>query len=100
MAQLRVENSTLFKQLTEITQKFNDALIDNRVLKSDVEALRAKARFLFYWSQNLNITNAAIRIFSIDKAYLSSRLIFSLNFILQVKMAEEIVTRSVIRPGK
>lgn len=42
--QLRVENSSLFKQLNEITQKFNDAAVDNRVLKSDVEALRAKVK--------------------------------------------------------
>ncbi|KAH7351582.1 hypothetical protein KP509_19G004100 [Ceratopteris richardii] len=44
VAQLRVENSALFKQLNEITQKFNTALVDNRVLKSDVEALRIKVR--------------------------------------------------------
>ncbi|KAJ7534864.1 hypothetical protein O6H91_12G020500 [Diphasiastrum complanatum] len=42
--QLRVENSTLLKQLTEISQKFHEAAIDNRVLKSDVEALRAKVK--------------------------------------------------------
>lgn len=44
VAQLRVENSSLFKQLNDITQKFNNALVDNRVLKSDVEALRAKVK--------------------------------------------------------
>eukprot|EP00249_Psilotum_nudum_P010285 c22449_g1_i1 orf=364-1863(+) len=44
VAQLRVENSSLFKQLTEISQKFNEAAVDNRVLKSDVEALRAKVK--------------------------------------------------------
>ncbi|KAI5073071.1 hypothetical protein GOP47_0011084 [Adiantum capillus-veneris] len=44
VAQMRVENSSLFKQLTEITQKLNNALVDNRVLKSDVEALRAKVK--------------------------------------------------------
>ncbi|KAH7441308.1 hypothetical protein KP509_03G033300 [Ceratopteris richardii] len=44
VAQMRVENSSLFKQLTEITQKLNDALVDNQVLKSDVEALRAKVK--------------------------------------------------------
>ncbi|KAI5080769.1 hypothetical protein GOP47_0003952 [Adiantum capillus-veneris] len=44
VAQLRVENSSLFKQLNEITQKFNNALVDNRVLKADVEALRAKVK--------------------------------------------------------
>lgn len=44
VAQMRVENSSLFNQLTEITQKLNNALVDNRVLKSDVEALRAKVK--------------------------------------------------------
>lgn len=44
VAQMRVENASLFKQLTEITQKLNNALVDNRVLKSDVEALRAKVK--------------------------------------------------------
>jgi hypothetical protein len=42
VAQLRVENTTLVKRLTDISHKFNEAAVDNRVLKSDVEALRAK----------------------------------------------------------
>lgn len=45
VAQLRVENTTLVKRLTDISQKFSDAAVDNRVLKSDVEALRAKVHF-------------------------------------------------------
>lgn len=40
--QLRGEYSTLFKQLTNARQQFKDASTNNRVLKSDVEALRAK----------------------------------------------------------
>ncbi|KAG6552193.1 hypothetical protein Mapa_006041 [Marchantia paleacea] len=44
VAQLRVENTTLVKRLTDISQKFSDAAVDNRVLKSDVEALRAKVK--------------------------------------------------------
>ncbi|CAN6452653.1 unnamed protein product [Victoria cruziana] len=39
--QLRGENSSLFKQLTEISQRCKDAANNNLVLKSDVEALRA-----------------------------------------------------------
>lgn len=39
---LRGENATLFKQLTDASQQFKDATTNNRVLKSDVEALRAK----------------------------------------------------------
>lgn len=44
VAQLRVENSSLFNRFTEINQKYNEASVDNRVLKSDVEALRAKVK--------------------------------------------------------
>ncbi|KAK1315970.1 Basic leucine zipper 9 [Acorus calamus] len=40
--QLRGENATLYKQLTDANQQFTDAATDNRVLKSNVEALRLK----------------------------------------------------------
>ena len=30
------------KRLTDISQKYNEAAVDNRVLKADVETLRAK----------------------------------------------------------
>lgn len=43
--QLRGENSSLYKQLTEISQQCESAAINNRVLKSDVEALRATVWF-------------------------------------------------------
>ncbi|KAI3468443.1 hypothetical protein Pfo_025106 [Paulownia fortunei] len=42
--QLRGENSSLFKQLADASQQFKDATTNNRVLKSDVEALRAKVK--------------------------------------------------------
>ncbi|XP_052170080.1 basic leucine zipper 9 isoform X2 [Diospyros lotus] len=42
--QLRGENASLLKQLTGTTQQFKDAATNNRVLKSDVEALRAKVK--------------------------------------------------------
>lgn len=45
--QLRGENSTLFKNLTNANQQFKDASMNNRVLKSDVEALRAKVPKIF-----------------------------------------------------
>ncbi|XP_051119399.1 bZIP transcription factor RISBZ4-like isoform X2 [Andrographis paniculata] len=41
---LRGENETLFKQLAEATQQFKDSTMNNRVLRSDVEALRAKVK--------------------------------------------------------
>ncbi|XP_022754402.1 basic leucine zipper 9-like isoform X2 [Durio zibethinus] len=42
--QLRVQNDSLCEQLTNAHQQFRDAEINNRVLKSDVEALRAKVK--------------------------------------------------------
>lgn len=42
VAQLRAENSTLLQKLQEITYMHKDASVDNRILKADVEALRAK----------------------------------------------------------
>ncbi|XP_031474005.1 light-inducible protein CPRF2-like [Nymphaea colorata] len=44
VAQLRVENSSLLKRLTDISQKYNEASVDNRILKADVETLRAKVK--------------------------------------------------------
>ncbi|XP_072952012.1 bZIP transcription factor RISBZ2-like [Typha angustifolia] len=44
VSQLRVENSSLLKRLTDINQKYNDAAVDNRVLKADVETMRAKVK--------------------------------------------------------
>lgn len=44
VAQVRVENSSLLKRLTDISQKYNEAAVDNRVLKADVETLRAKVK--------------------------------------------------------
>ncbi|XP_039138972.1 bZIP transcription factor RISBZ4-like [Dioscorea cayenensis subsp. rotundata] len=42
--QLREENSSLYKQLTDANQQFGEAVTDHRVLKSDVEALRVKVK--------------------------------------------------------
>ncbi|GFY90691.1 bZIP transcription factor family protein [Actinidia rufa] len=44
VSQLRVENSSLLKRLTDISQKYNESAVDNRVLKADVETLRAKVK--------------------------------------------------------
>ncbi|XP_078435529.1 light-inducible protein CPRF2-like [Wolffia australiana] len=44
VSQLRVENSTLLKRLTDINQKFNEAAVNNRILKADVETWRAKVK--------------------------------------------------------
>ena len=42
--QLRGESATLFKQLADANQQFKDSTTNNRVLRSDVEALRAKVK--------------------------------------------------------
>jgi len=39
---LKGENATLFQRLSEANQQFSTAVTDNRILKSDVEALRVK----------------------------------------------------------
>ncbi|XP_029126966.1 light-inducible protein CPRF2 [Cajanus cajan] len=44
VSQLRGENSSLLKRLTDVSQKYGDAAVDNRVLKADVETLRAKVK--------------------------------------------------------
>ncbi|KAG5244994.1 light-inducible protein [Salix suchowensis] len=43
-SQLRVENSSLLKRLADISQKYSESAVDNRVLKADIETLRAKVR--------------------------------------------------------
>ncbi|KAK3188676.1 hypothetical protein Dsin_028237 [Dipteronia sinensis] len=44
VSQLRVENSSLLKRSTDISQKYNEAAVKNRVLKADVETLKAKVK--------------------------------------------------------
>ncbi|CAH2044593.1 unnamed protein product [Thlaspi arvense] len=44
VSQLRTENSKLLKGLTDVTQTFNDAAVENRVLKANIETLRAKVK--------------------------------------------------------
>ncbi|KAL2478249.1 Basic leucine zipper 63 [Forsythia ovata] len=44
VSQLNVENSSLLKRLSHINQKYSEAAVDNRVLKADVETLRAKVK--------------------------------------------------------
>lgn len=47
VGQLRVEHSTLLKRLTDVNQKYDVAAVDNRILKADIETLRAKVSH--YW---------------------------------------------------
>lgn len=45
---LKGENATLYKQFTGAAQQYKEANTNNRVLKSDVEALRAKVYIISY----------------------------------------------------
>jgi len=38
------------KGLTDVTQTFNDASVENRVLKANIETLRAKVKILCFIS--------------------------------------------------
>ncbi|KAL5561804.1 hypothetical protein UlMin_031551 [Ulmus minor] len=44
VGQLRVEHSTLLKSLTDVNHKYDNAAVDNRILKADIETLRAKVK--------------------------------------------------------
>ncbi|THU61241.1 hypothetical protein C4D60_Mb07t21230 [Musa balbisiana] len=44
VSQLRVENSSLLKRLTNMNEKYDEAAADNRVLKADVETLKARVK--------------------------------------------------------
>ncbi|GLU03599.1 hypothetical protein SLE2022_207890 [Rubroshorea leprosula] len=44
VGQLRVERSTLLKRLTDLNQKFDESAVDNRILKADIETLRARVK--------------------------------------------------------
>jgi len=39
----------LVKRLTDVNQKYTDSAVDNRVLKADVETLRAKVKPCFMY---------------------------------------------------
>lgn len=67
--QLRGENSTLFKNMTSANQQFKDATNNNRVLKSDVEALRAKVPNYLWISipKRMSLKTENIRNFEVYK---------------------------------
>nr|AHH92925.1 opaque-2-1 protein [Zea mays] len=44
VAQLKAENSCLLRRIASLNQKYNDANVDNRVLRADMETLRAKVK--------------------------------------------------------
>ncbi|KAK5813377.1 Light-inducible CPRF2 [Gossypium arboreum] len=44
VGQLRAEHSSLLKRLTDTNHKYDEAAVDNRILKADIETLRAKVK--------------------------------------------------------
>ncbi|XP_035550839.1 light-inducible protein CPRF2-like isoform X1 [Juglans regia] len=44
VSQLRAENSTLLERLSDMNQKYEQSGVDNRILKADIEALRANVK--------------------------------------------------------
>ncbi|KAK8342153.1 hypothetical protein V6Z11_A08G218000 [Gossypium hirsutum] len=42
VGQLRAEHSSLLERLTDMNHKYDEAAVDNRILKADIETLRAK----------------------------------------------------------
>ncbi|XP_024163331.1 light-inducible protein CPRF2 isoform X2 [Rosa chinensis] len=42
--QLRVENSALLKQLTDVNHKYDNSVVDRRILEANIETLRAKVK--------------------------------------------------------
>ncbi|XP_074588596.1 light-inducible protein CPRF2-like isoform X2 [Curcuma longa] len=44
VSQLRIEHSSLLNRLTDINKKYNDASVNNRILKADLETVRAKVK--------------------------------------------------------
>lgn len=52
---MKFENSSLLKRLTDVSQKYNEAAVDNRVLKADVETLRAKVCHFYFLIEDKTI---------------------------------------------
>ncbi|XP_010542865.1 PREDICTED: basic leucine zipper 10 isoform X2 [Tarenaya hassleriana] len=44
VSQLNVEHSSLLKQLSDVNHKYDEAAVGNRILKADIETLRAKVK--------------------------------------------------------
>lgn len=51
---LRADNESLHKQFTQATHHYRSADTNNRVLKSDVEALRAKVYMYIYFYMSID----------------------------------------------
>lgn len=77
----------------DASQQLTDAATDNRVLKSDVEALRVKVGISAPFEQRTNspISELYFQVWALESGHKIPRLI--LHWISQVKMAEDLVTR-------
>ncbi|KAE8664869.1 Basic leucine zipper 9 [Hibiscus syriacus] len=109
VAQLRVEHSTLLKNLTDMNHKYDEAAVDNRILKADIETLRAKQ---ISWGREIDLvfgdlyvlhfrnlldmsstdTLLLLCVWSVDNCETQS-CIFMPETAARVKMAEETVKR-------
>lgn len=57
---LKVEHSTLLKGLTDMNQKYDEAAVNNRILKADIETLRAKV--CYFYSDNYYVSGGTIHL--------------------------------------
>ncbi|KAL0685847.1 hypothetical protein Bca4012_052695 [Brassica carinata] len=62
VSQLRVENSNLMKGLTDVTQTFNDAAVEKRVLKANIETLRAKVSTVSNPSETSDSVDTSVQV--------------------------------------
>jgi hypothetical protein len=75
VSQLRLENTTIMKRVTEITLKFQEAAVENRVLKADVATLQAKVIDFLPWCNSDSIPfctlclNKSVRIVCSSKVF-------------------------------
>jgi hypothetical protein len=46
---LRLENKSLMRSLTEVSQRYNNVIVDNRILKANVETLETKVCYTYIW---------------------------------------------------
>lgn len=95
--QLRGENASLFKQLTDANQQFTTAVTDNRILKSDVEALRVKVIAVLCRNYHTVHHKTALNI-----QFQFSERLKPFRFwppCVQVKLAEDMVARGALSCG-
>ncbi|KAE8675096.1 Histone acetyltransferase [Hibiscus syriacus] len=96
VGQLRVEHFTLLQRLTDMNHEYDGAAVDNRIMKADIETLRAKG------SPDENLlpdANSSVRLCQI-RNIIKHFMVETVAGMTIVKMAEETVKRVTgINPG-